>query len=303
MALDGSIPGNTIPGSKRAYGSKRWLFTWVNYPKNWMALLAPVFATCDVWIGGYEICPDTGSPHIQGYIEWKMKVRPIGYAGAPREIHWGDKNGKPCSGPREACVIYCTKENRGFEGTLKPVVPKWWKEEVLIPIIIDREILPKWATDYFDKIDRKWPDVKDRTIDWFWSAQKDMYKTQFSKFLNAHHDFVPLDAGGCKRHLLSQVMKSPAPGYVLVAPADNLGICYIALEMIKDMFFAVGFGTDCNGAVHRRMPWVVVVCNTPPDEDAKIDPKRWITHNVDPPKVTAFCYTKEEQKRLDSWGF
>ncbi len=62
-----------------------------------------------LWIVGTEI-GEGGTPHLQGYVEFPTKVRPIGYKGFPKEIHWGDKDGKPARGTREENINYCSKD-------------------------------------------------------------------------------------------------------------------------------------------------------------------------------------------------
>lgn len=99
-------------GKKREQnGAKRWIFVWNNYPENWEALMAPGLQGCQ-WLAGFEIAPKNGTPHIQGYAEFPVKVRPIGYKGMPKEIHWGDDEGKPCRGSRADNVAYVSKDHK-----------------------------------------------------------------------------------------------------------------------------------------------------------------------------------------------
>lgn len=161
LAPNGSGGGNTSisPGisdvigdkAKRRSGSERWLFTWNNYPENWVALMAPWIDVANQWIGGYEIAKTTGTPHIQGYIEFKVKTRP--FEKLKYISHWGDKYGRPAMATRAENIRYCTKEKRGYEGTLKP--PRE------LPLIS----LYGWQLDVMEK--QKAEPVQ-RKIYWYW---------------------------------------------------------------------------------------------------------------------------------------
>jgi len=160
--------GNTNPPADRANGAKRWPFTWNNYPENWMALLAPGIEGAVGWVGGYQIAPSTGTKHIQGYVEFRKKVRPMGYRGIPKTIHWGDDKGKPAMGTREQNVVYCTREERGYEGTFKPPRP--------LPVIE----LRGWQEDVRSKFQK--PAVQ-RRIYWYFSHARGIGKSDAVRWL------------------------------------------------------------------------------------------------------------------------
>lgn len=86
----GSAGGNTkTPAEnlkKRGILAKRWIFVWNNYPKNWMDHLDHLLEGTK-WIVGYEVGEEKETPHLQGYVEFPIRVRPIGYKGAPEKIH------------------------------------------------------------------------------------------------------------------------------------------------------------------------------------------------------------------------
>lgn len=53
-----------IPGKTSA--ALYWPFRWANYPENYREVLVPVFQqTCVGYIIGEEVCPTTGTPHLQ----------------------------------------------------------------------------------------------------------------------------------------------------------------------------------------------------------------------------------------------
>lgn len=115
MAPGGSSDlGNTKPGrpgEKRASregkmartnAGKRWVFTW----NNPMAPMAPeILGTMGAEYGfGVETAPTTGTVHLQGWVVFKEKCRPIektGWTG----VHW-----EPMRGTLQQSIDYCSKE-------------------------------------------------------------------------------------------------------------------------------------------------------------------------------------------------
>lgn len=63
--------------------ARRFRFTWCNYtPANVEGLKAITAEKCDYLTFGFEICPTTGTPHLQGYIELNDSMR----MGAVKEL-------------------------------------------------------------------------------------------------------------------------------------------------------------------------------------------------------------------------
>lgn len=254
----------------RPSGAKRWLFTWVNYPEDWLAQMAPILDET-LWIAGDEICPLTKSPHIQGYVEFPTKVRPIGYKGCPKEVHWGDKDGKPCKAKRPWCVNYCAKDGKVFaESTLKPPrqiklpdMDKPWEKEVIA--IVEQE-----------------PD--DRTIYWYWSCAGNIGKTTFCKYLCLKHNACLLSGKGADVRNGALTWKKDKGAYpdLCVFPIprsfNSDYISYEAMENVKDALFYSGKyegGTVCDACPH-----LFVFANFPPDE-SRMSSDRWVVKQID----------------------
>lgn len=269
MAPEG---GNTITPSpliksdkKRISAAKKWAFTWNNYPENWLALLAPVLEDQE-WIAGYEI-GESGTPHIQGFVEFTSKVRPVGYKGAPKAIHW-----EICKGDRASNVKYCSKDgNVVKESTIKvprtikfPEMDLWWEKELLE--IIETE-----------------PD--DRTIYWYWSDAGNLGKTTFTKYLCVKHEACLLSGKGADVRNGAMTWKKDKGSYpnLCVFPIprsfNSDYLSYEAIENVKDACFYSGKyegGTVCDPCPH-----LLVLANFPPDE-SKMSYDRWVVKNVDP---------------------
>lgn len=104
--------GNTKPNpkgkKKQIAPSKKWCFTLNNYTDEDKAIISSIVPLkCTNGIIGEEI-GESKTPHLQGYLEFKSKVRPkniIPISG----IHW-----EKAKGDIEQNYLYCTKDNKIF---------------------------------------------------------------------------------------------------------------------------------------------------------------------------------------------
>lgn len=264
--------GNTIPPPilvdepepkrKRPAGAKRWCFTWNNYPADWLAPMAPGLDG-STWCCGEEV--GEGTPHLQGYVEFVAKVRPVGYRGFPLEIHW-----EAARGDRAQNLRYCAKEGGRWHGNLKKVREikfidpnLWWEQEILK--IVDED-----------------PD--DRTIHWYWSTAGHVGKTAFTKYLVGRLDAIILSGKGAdvRNAICTYVKDKKTFPDICVFPIpkshDEHYVSYEALENCKDMCFYSGKYEG--GAVVGPCPHLIVLCNFAPDQ-AKLSSDRWHVVKID----------------------
>lgn len=253
--------GNTIspPVGKipRVSASKRWCFTYNNYPVHWVAQMAQGLDRCQ-WIGVPEV-GENETPHIQGYVEFPVKVRPAGYKGMPKEIHW-----EKCKGTRADNVKYCTKDGvEGKQGNLK--VPR----ELTFP-----EMNKAWEKDVL-KIIETVPD--DRSIYWYYGGGN-IGKTTFTKYLVTKHGAVIVSGKGADvRNAICTYLKDTGefPELVVFPIPKSFNTDYLsyeALENIKDMLFYSGKYEG--GQVCGPCPHLFVFANEPPDE-SRMMKDRW----------------------------
>jgi len=272
--------GNTISSPigkvKRVSGSKRWPFTWNNYPEDWVAQMAPGLDRCD-WIGVPEV-GESGTPHIQGYVEFPVKVRPIGYKGMPKEIHWGDEYGKPAKGTRAHNIGYCTKGPNnipfswtvGKEGNLK--VPRQMK----FPW---ENNMKDWQKDILEMIKE---DPNDRGIHWYY-GDGNIGKTDFCKYLCARHNGIVLSGKGADvRNAVCTYLKDTGEFpelciFPIPMSFNTEYLSYESLENVKDMFFYSGKYEG--GAVNGPRPHVLVFANSEPDY-SKMKADRWVVKEI-----------------------
>lgn len=92
--------------------ARRWAFTWNNYTENDVNRLRELPNTSiDYLIFGFEKAPDTGTPHLQGYLEM-----PRANDTDLDEKMMDPEHGKtspvhlsPAEKVREANILYCQK--------------------------------------------------------------------------------------------------------------------------------------------------------------------------------------------------
>lgn len=252
---------------KRPSGAKKWTFTWNNYPEDWMAQLAPVFEGCQ-WIAGEEVAPTTGTPHIQGYVEFPVKVRPIGYKGAPKTIHWGDDKGKPARGTREANTKYCIKEGKAV-GTIK------------VPRPLPEITLYGWQLEAKAQLESQ-PD--DRSIYWWWSKHGKKGKSSFVRWAVREGALVCSGKAADMKYLIVKYKEKHGdwPEVVIfdVPRSSAQYLSYTGIEEIKNGVFA-STKYECD-VVEMPYPHVFVMANFAPDleQDDEMSVDRWICTEI-----------------------
>ena len=120
--------------------SRRWCFTWHDYPENWEQQFE-CLQSCKLtgYIIGEEVCPNTMRPHLQGWLELCKRGRPTELKLA-KQIHWEKTRGSPQDNYK-----YCTKDGKavswGSGATAKPykVVIELYLPTACLPALI----LPK----------------------------------------------------------------------------------------------------------------------------------------------------------------
>lgn len=93
--------------------SRYWCFTWNNYSvEEFDKLLTYEPDICKHIVIGREVCPTTGTPHIQGYVEWKSPVRQGGCKALldPKRGKLSPVHVEPTNAQRrDSAILYCKK--------------------------------------------------------------------------------------------------------------------------------------------------------------------------------------------------
>lgn len=156
--------------------SKGWCFTLHDYVDDDVAIMKK-WQFVSYLVMGFEICPETQRPHIQGYVEWTSKRAFSTIAKLNKRIHW-----EIAMGTGAENRAYCTKDGNFYEfGQHKLQGQRTDLEEIrsLIDqgrseLEIAEEHFPTWARNY--KAFERYANLKskDRTgqpkIIWLWGG-------------------------------------------------------------------------------------------------------------------------------------
>ena len=240
---------------KQISPSIRWCFTLNNYTKEEYSSIVLIFSDkAKLYIIGDEI-GDSGTPHLQGYVEFKTKLRPLNLFNFKR-IHW-----EKCLGSKDDNVAYCSKQNVLVSYGL----PK--------PIKVIENLYP-WQKNIEDIVLSE-PD--DRKIYWYWDSVGNIGKSALIKYMIVKHK-VLYCSGGKHTDIMNLVFNQDMDNCFCVMfdiPRANRGcISYASLEAIKN-------GMVCNtkyetGVKIFNSPHLFVFANFPPEDESMLSVDRWI---------------------------
>lgn len=249
--------GNTIISTNRQISPAiRWCFTLNNWQKDEYSSILDIFKDkSKKWIIGDETGENNGVPHLQGYVEFKSKVRPKNIVPNNR-LHWEKAKGTPLDN-----LKYCSKQKVldqfGFPKPIKVIENLYdWQKN------IEHTFLQE-------------PD--DRKIYWFWESQGNIGKSQFIKYMIVKHG-VLFCSGGKHSDIMNLVFNQDMDacrGVFFDIPRSNRGnISYASLECIKN-------GMVCNtkyetGVKVFNSPHIFIFANFEPEEPDKLSADRWI---------------------------
>lgn len=245
--------GNTVT-SPRLLKHTFYCFTIPNYENNYDKLVTELKEISVKGILGKEICPTTGTPHLQGFIKLKKpsRITELKITGKP---HF-----EACKGNEEQNVKYCSKDGDFIKwGFPKP-----------ISII---ENLHEWQLQIRDLYETE-PD--DRSIYWYWDNTGNIGKSSFIKYMIVKHK-VLYCSGGKHSDIMNLVFNQDmddCKGVFFDIPRANKGhISYASLESIKN-------GMVCNtkyetGVKVFNSPHVFVFANFPPENPELLSQDRW----------------------------
>jgi len=259
MTGDGVL-GNTILKPKRANQSKRWCFTFNNHTENECYKNGDVFRVlkekCILAIVGEEI-GESGTPHLQGYIETLSRVRPISAFKLCKNIHW-----EIAKGNRKENENYCSKDGNivlifGF--------PK------KVSVITD---LRPWQRDILELVQQE-PD--DRTINWYYETLGGIGKSALVKLLCYKYNAIMCSgkSADMKYSILKYYEEKNDYPKIVIFDVPRSSISYISyqgIEEVKNGCFA-STKYECSMVI-MNSPHILVFANEYPNID-KLSPDRW----------------------------
>jgi len=292
MSLCDSDPSDPCsePPAKQARmvpPSRRWIYTWNNYPDNWAVHFnvheAPAGKLVG-WMGEREIAPSTGTPHIQGWIDFGegKKNRPSNLK-MPKQISWRSMRGTP-----EQNYVYCSKEDEEFKAFGTAIRAKPFVVE------IDWSLSP-WMSKLCARLEEE-PD--NRHALWIWEPVGKAGKTLIQKWYANEHKGEVLVLDGKAHDMKCAIVKfkqeyGNVPRVILCnVPRSRQceHISWAGMEQIKDMLFFSGKYET--GMINDKHPHLVFFANwEPPVEELSGD--KWIIVRI-PDGKGAGCVTYED---------
>lgn len=247
--------GNTInPAPFRVNASKRWCFTAYNTNAEEMKELIGSYGS---YIFGEEICPTTKKKHLQGYIEFFKKERPLEKIKS-MNIHW-----EKAIGSKKENIEYCSKDGE-YHTNMK--IPRKLK-------ILDDSKLYDWQKKIIEIIKEE-PD--DRKIYWFWEKEGCVGKTTFCKYLSKKFDAIPLE--GKKNDILYCAAEFESDIYIWdLERSMEEYVSYGAIEKIKNGYYMCSKYES--KPIIRNSPHIIIFANFEPDTE-KLSKDRWIITNI-----------------------
>ncbi len=216
-----------------------------------------------LWIFGQEVA-ETGTPHLQGYLEFKNARAFGGVAALVPRAHL-----LKAKGNREQNLKYCKKEGK-WEGNF----PKARLEKLLTSY--SSVVWKPWQRSLITLVNGP---RTDRTIHWVWEPTGNVGKTFLAKYLALRFKCI---LGSGRRtdvfHSLAKWMEAnpeDEPELMLMdIPRTNLDyVSYEALEKIKDgLIFSGKYETT--QIILGESPHVLCFANEPPKEE-KMSEDRW----------------------------
>lgn len=247
--------------------ARKWFFTLNNYTVNDIKNMEDYFKK-----GKYVFQEETGTsgtPHLQGYVEWKSSRKFVHLKKKFPTCHW-----EVCRN-KKASIEYCSKmESRsGKTYSLGIELPE--------PIeCIDEKKLYKWQQEIVDLCKTK-PDK--RTVNWYWDEKGCKGKTELARLLVLK--YKALVVGGKRSDMFNAILtvknttkKFPKIIIIDIPRCSENFVSYAAIEKIKDGLFYSGKYEG--GMVIMNRPHVICMANFEPDK-LMLSEDRWNIVEID----------------------
>lgn len=264
MTSKGKMKGR--PLKKQISPAKRWCFTWNNYPADWNSSIVPIIGPVGNYIIGKEV-GESGTPHLQGYIEFHKKVRALS-VGLPKGIHW-----EKAKGNRDSNLKYCSKDGEYVASGFR--VPRPVPKMKMSMLRRNQKAISALFSEPEDPL-------FGRIIYWFWEAKGSWGKSICGKHLVDCRDAIIV--GGKRDNILCGVASfveknSEGPPLVIfdIPRANGAHASFSAMESVKNgLFFS---GKYESAMVRFNSPHCVVFANEEPDYSG-LSGDRWRVRNL-----------------------
>lgn len=268
---------------KRCSQSKFWCFTLNNYNQKDMDQMGHDFDLfqCDAIVG--KEVGESGTAHLQGYVEFKTRVRPLERLGNwASKGHWERRKGS-----KEQNVDYCSKDGDYM------IYGKIVVSEVLAKITYEdlRPEQRRIADMFRENEDPKWG----RKIYWFWEAKGNWGKSVLATYLCDQKGAIEVSgkASDAKCGIATYVKENKrGPPIVIMDVPRTRGADYISYEAIESIKNGRFFSSKYESGMCRfNRPHVICFANEPPRVE-RMSRDRWVIERLRP---------VVNEENLDEW--
>ena len=271
MSSSKSSKGNLKGNTKQISPAIHWVFTFNNYTTNDIEELCKL--VCKKYIfqeekGNGTICPHTGAllkegvPHLQGYVEFKEKVRPIGLVS--NKIHWAVSKDKKNN--YKKAIEYCHKI-----ATRTGSVYSNFYEEIKT---INKSSFYQWQNNIFEILMNN---SDDRHIHWLWEDIGNVGKTAFAKYMCVHHGAIILSGKGSdmKNGVLDYIKNNNRSPKIIIIDIPRVSTDYVSYSGIEEIKNGLFYSSKYEGGqVIMNPPHIICFANKEADT-WKMSQDRW----------------------------
>jgi len=255
--------GNTkTPSVGRISPSIKWCFTLNNYTdEEYGSIIQGFESSARKFIIGDEV-GENGTPHLQGYVEFNNKLRPLSLKLTNR-LHW-----EKARGSSDENYKYCSKEN--------VKICKGWPKP--IKIITELRHFQKEVV----KMVEEEPD--DRSIHWYYDYKGGSGKSALVKLLCVKYGAIVTAGKGAdmKYQIAKYVEKNGEGPNIVIFDIPRAVLDYVSyqgIEEIKNGCFASSkYESEM---VIMNSPHILCFANELPDVE-KLSKDRWRFHDLNP---------------------
>ncbi len=249
--------GNTKPIRRQSSQLYQWFFTLNNYkPIDILHLKMRFNLLCKWWVFEEEV-GKKGTPHLQGNISLKKKLRATAINKWDKRIHWEKTRNV------DASIEYCMKETKIYTNLDLEDFNEYDKIE-----------WRGWQKEIIDSVAK--PCKDDRKINWIYDKKGNTGKSYLTKYLMRVENALVVE--GKKTDIFHQIAKRKEEGIAIpliiidVPRASFNNISYSAIECIKNGF--ISSGKYEGGQYTFPSPHVYIFANSKPDK-TKFSKDRW----------------------------
>lgn len=256
--------GNTKPDTKNEFRCRRWVLTWNNYTvKDYEELQKYCEDSCIDFILGKEVGKQ-GTPHIQGYLEFKHVRKFSALHKRFPKIHF-----EKAKGTKSQNHKYCSKDNN--------FTKKLTFQEKLHQSILKEEYenitWKPWQNQVIEYCNSK-PDS--RKIFWVYDKLGNRGKSFLAKYIWLKFDCILAD--GKKDNIFNQTklfLENEKEPRIILLDVPRYNIEYINYGVLEQLKNGLIYSGKYEGGVCAfRYPHVIVFANIEP-EYHKMSEDRW----------------------------